>query len=132
MAFSFELLRRVEKFSGDIVLAYAIMSNHSHIFIYVPEPGGISDDEILCRINAIYRAVLLSQMLGRWKRLEDEESDLLKRVCPTKKYVWRFTRYRRSFLRRMLCNNKDPFCPLRRDEASGLSIFTDESLRSAV
>ena len=33
-----ELLRRVEEFSGVIVLAYAIMSNHFHIFIYVPEP----------------------------------------------------------------------------------------------
>ena len=32
-----ELLRRVEEFSGVIVLAYAIMSNHFHIFIYVPE-----------------------------------------------------------------------------------------------
>ena len=33
-----ELLRRVEEFSGVIVLAYAIMSNHFHFFIYVPEP----------------------------------------------------------------------------------------------
>ena len=28
-----ELLRRVEEFSGVIVLAYAIMLNHFHIFI---------------------------------------------------------------------------------------------------
>ena len=33
-----ELLRRVEEFGGVMVLAYAIMSNHFHIFIYVPEP----------------------------------------------------------------------------------------------
>ena len=38
-----ELLRRVEEFCGVMVLAYAIMSNHFHIFIYVPEPGGMSE-----------------------------------------------------------------------------------------
>ena len=30
------LMRRVEGFSGVVVLAYAFMSNHFHIFIYVP------------------------------------------------------------------------------------------------
>ena len=29
-------MRRVEEFSGVVVLAYAFMSNHFHIFIYVP------------------------------------------------------------------------------------------------
>ena len=42
-----ELLRREEAFSGVIVLAYAIMSNRFHIFIYVPEPEEIDDDEFL-------------------------------------------------------------------------------------
>ena len=45
-----ELLRRVEEFRGVIVLAYAIMSNHFHIFIYVPEPEDIGDEEILRRM----------------------------------------------------------------------------------
>ena len=40
-------------------------------------------------------------MLGRWKRLEDEEADLLKRARPTKKFVSRFAECRSSFLRRM-------------------------------
>ena len=37
------LMRRVEGFSGVVVLAYAFMSNHFHIFIYVPstEADGI-------------------------------------------------------------------------------------------
>ena len=50
-----ELLRRVEEFSGVIVLAYAIMSNHFHIFIYVPESEELDDDEILRRITVLYR-----------------------------------------------------------------------------
>ena len=59
-----ELLRRVEEFSGVIVLAYAIMSNHFHIFIYVPEPEEIADAELLSRINALYREASLAQVLG--------------------------------------------------------------------
>lgn len=40
-------------------------------------------------------------MLGRWKRLEDEEADLLKRARPTNKFVSRFAECRSSFPRRM-------------------------------
>ena len=96
-----KLLRRVEEFCGVMVLAYAIMSNHFHIYIYVPEPGEIDDGEILRRINALYREASLARVLGEWRRLKDEETDLLKRVCPTKKFVSRFREYRTSFLRRM-------------------------------
>ena len=96
-----ELLRRVEEFCGVMVLAYVIMSNHFHIYIYVPEPGEIDDGEILRRINALYREASLSQVLGRWKRLGDEEADLLKRARPTKKFVSRFAECRSSFLRRI-------------------------------
>ena len=43
-----------------IVLAYAIMSNHLHIFVYVPEPEEIGDDEILRRVNVLCRGASLS------------------------------------------------------------------------
>ena len=42
-----ELLHRVEVFSGVIVLAYAIMSNHFHILIYVPGSEEIGEDGLL-------------------------------------------------------------------------------------
>ena len=48
-----ELLRRVAEFSGVIVLAYPTMSNHFHIYIYVPEPEELDDGEILRRISAL-------------------------------------------------------------------------------
>ena len=35
------LMRRVEEFSGVVVLAYAFMSNHFHIFIYVPSAEAV-------------------------------------------------------------------------------------------
>ena len=40
-----ELLRCAEDFCGVMVLAYAIISNHFHIFIYVPEPEDIGDEK---------------------------------------------------------------------------------------
>ena len=39
------LMRRVEGFSGVVVLAYAFMSNHFHIFIYVPSAEEIGEGE---------------------------------------------------------------------------------------
>ena len=65
------------------------------------EDEEIDDGEILRRINALYRATSLSQVLGRWKRLGDEEADLLKRARPTRKFVSRFAECRSSFLRRI-------------------------------
>ena len=38
------LMRRVEEFSGVVVLAYAFMSNHFHIFIYVPSAEQIGEE----------------------------------------------------------------------------------------
>ena len=77
------------------------MSNHFHIFIYVPEPEEIDDEEILRRINALYRKASLAQVFGEWTRLKDEEAKLLEHSRPTEKYASRFGEYRRSFLRRM-------------------------------
>ena len=94
-----ELLRRVEEFSGVIVLAYAIMSNHFHIFIYVPEPEDIGDEEILRRIRVLYRDASFSQVVVTWNRLKTEEQELFKRARPTKKYVSRFEVYKSSFVR---------------------------------
>ena len=95
------LMRRVEEFSGVVVLAYAFMSNHFHIFIYVPSAEEIGEGEILRRIRALYRDASLSQVVATWNRLKTEEQELFKRARPTKKYVSRFEAYKSSFLRRM-------------------------------
>ena len=66
-----ELLRRVEEFSGVIVLAYAIMANHFHIFIYVPEPeeigtaGGRSDEAVGIRSCIHFNRYYLSPLLEK-------------------------------------------------------------------
>ena len=49
-------LRMYENFSGCRVLAYCVMSNHFHILLEVPPmpEGGITDDELLRRLGALY------------------------------------------------------------------------------
>jgi REP element-mobilizing transposase RayT len=49
-------MRMQENFSGCRVLAYCVMSNHFHLLLEVPPMplGGISDEELLKRLRAIY------------------------------------------------------------------------------
>jgi putative transposase len=49
-------LRMQENFSGCRVLSYCVMSNHFHILLELPPmpENGISDDELLKRLGAIY------------------------------------------------------------------------------
>jgi hypothetical protein len=48
-------MRMYEKFSGNRVLSYCLMSNHLHLLVEVtPRPaGGLSDEELLRRVRAI-------------------------------------------------------------------------------
>jgi REP element-mobilizing transposase RayT len=50
------LMRAYEDFSGCRVLTYCLMSNHVHLLLEVPPmpPGGLSDDQLLARLRAIY------------------------------------------------------------------------------
>lgn len=70
----------------------------------------LDDDEILRRINVLYRDASLSQVLGEWKRLKVEEENLLEHARPTERYVSRFGEYRKSFIRR-LSNRSSLFWP---------------------
>ena len=49
------LMRRVEEFSGVIVLAYAFLSNHFRIFIHVPNEWEIGKAEIMRRVHFLRR-----------------------------------------------------------------------------
>ncbi len=50
------LMRMYEKFSGCRVTAYCLMDNHFHLLLEVPPmaQGGLSDDQLLQRLSAIY------------------------------------------------------------------------------
>ena len=44
-----DLVRRVSRFSGVKLLAYGVMSNHFHAFVYIGYPEKIDDAEIVRR-----------------------------------------------------------------------------------
>ena len=96
-----DLMRRVEGFSGIIVLAYVFMTNHFHIFIYVPEAEEIGEDEILRRIKTLYRDASLGVVLSEWRRLKDEETREIAAGILREGQLSRFTQYKASFLKRM-------------------------------
>ena len=96
-----ELMYRVAEFSGVLVLAYAFMLNHFHIFIYVPEPEDIGEDELLRRINVLYRGMSLNAVLAEWNRFKDEERSARAARCGESGGASRFARYKQAFLHRM-------------------------------
>ena len=52
-----DFVRRVAEFSGVKLLAYSVMSNHFHVFVYIGRPESLSDAEIVRRISALYSDV---------------------------------------------------------------------------
>ena len=59
------LMRCVEEFSGVVVLAYAFMSNHFHIFIYVPSAEDIGSKSPIHFFRYNLRPLMEKGMIGR-------------------------------------------------------------------
>jgi REP element-mobilizing transposase RayT len=57
-------MRMQENFSGCRVLSYCVMSNHFHLLLEVPPMpvGGISDEELLKRLSAIYNEAVVAEV----------------------------------------------------------------------
>lgn len=57
-------MRMYENFSGCRVLSYCVMSNHIHILLEVPPmpAGGLSDEELLTRLRAIYSQTVVAEV----------------------------------------------------------------------
>jgi len=55
-------MRMYENFSGCRVLSYCLMCNHIHMMLEVPpmKAGGLSDEELLTRLGAIYDEALVA------------------------------------------------------------------------
>ena len=48
-----EMMRRVAEFSGITLVAWCVLTNHFHIFAYLPEAVEIGEDEVLRRIGVL-------------------------------------------------------------------------------
>jgi len=55
-------MRMYENFSGCRVLSYCLMCNHVHVLLEVPpmQEGGLTDEELLKRLRAIYPEAVVS------------------------------------------------------------------------
>lgn len=80
------MMRKAEAFSGVRVLTYAILANHFHLLVAVPERGAVGGDELARRMTALYgRAYVAARMKqwDEWRRngagyLADREQDNLR------------------------------------------------------
>jgi REP element-mobilizing transposase RayT len=77
-----KLMRAVEAFSGVNVLTYAILDNHFHILVEVPEPEPVSDGELIRRLGFLYDADQISRIAdwikGYREAGEDAAAELVK------------------------------------------------------
>ena len=72
------LMRLQEKFTGCRVVSYCLMCNHFHLLVEVPPmaTGGLSDEELLKRLSAIYSEAFVA---GVAKELADARMDVYAR-----------------------------------------------------
>jgi REP element-mobilizing transposase RayT len=62
-----ELMRGSERFCGVRVLTYAILSNHFHILVEVPEREEVDEAEIVARLPSIYDSKAIFELQAQWK-----------------------------------------------------------------
>jgi REP element-mobilizing transposase RayT len=60
------ILRKAANFSGVNILTYAILSNHFHILLEVPEQPMLDDAELLRRIKILYGGATANLYKERW------------------------------------------------------------------
>lgn len=61
------MMRKSEAFSGVRVLTYAILSNHFHLLVEVPERGEVDEAELLRRMAALYGRAYVASKVKQWR-----------------------------------------------------------------
>jgi REP element-mobilizing transposase RayT len=65
------LMRAVEGFSGCRVLTYAVLGNHWHALLYVPDREPVDDRELIRRLGYLYDRQTVSNLAGHLGLLRD-------------------------------------------------------------
>jgi len=60
------IMRRAEAFCGVRVLTYAVMSNHFHMLVEVPERAVVDEAELTRRMTALYGRAHVACVLRQW------------------------------------------------------------------
>ena len=71
------MMRKAEEFSGVRVLTYAVMSNHFHLLVEVPERGEVDEAELLRRVTALYGTPYAADMARQWAEWRKTGADYL-------------------------------------------------------
>ena len=64
------ILERSARFSGVGVLAFALLDNHFHLLVRVPEKAPVPEGEFRRQVEALYGSARAARMYGRWEGLE--------------------------------------------------------------
>ena len=70
-----DMMRRVAAFSGVKVLTYAVMDNHFHMLIQVPERVGVGEEELLRRLQLLYIDDAWEVVEREYKRIKANGSE---------------------------------------------------------
>jgi len=70
-------MRMYENFSGCRVLSYCLMSSHVHLLLEVPPmaAGGLTDNELLQRLRAIYNRAVVAEVAKELAELRQQVKD---------------------------------------------------------
>ena len=89
-----ELLMRVEYFSGVRLIGWCVMSNHIHVYVFLEEGHEVGEEELLAKINRLYRGTRLDEVLKEWKTLKESSDGAIAGSCD-------FEAFKQSFVDRM-------------------------------
>ena len=91
-----KMMRKAEAFSSVRVLTYAVMSNHFHLLVEVPERGDVDEAELLRRMTALYGAAHVRNVVKQWTEwrghgsaylIEDQQNRLRLRMGDISAFV---------------------------------------------
>jgi len=61
-----KMMRKAEAFSGVRILTYALMSNHFHLLVEVPEKQEVPEVELIRRMRVLYGSAHVTNTLWQW------------------------------------------------------------------
>ncbi len=70
-----KIVRAVAEFAGVEVMTYALMTNHLHLLLMVPEKCEIEEKEVMRRVNGLYGRVRAAGIAMELRNLRADERD---------------------------------------------------------
>ena len=69
------LMRQVAGFADVSVMTYALLSDHIHILLHVPQRRDVSDEELILRLGSLYTSAEVKRVARRLESLRAEGED---------------------------------------------------------